>query len=68
MSRRTMKQSITTDLAAQLEKNMIGRGLYDKAIKVIDNFTAADWKDIDDMSTVGAVEMVLDVARLKKGV
>lgn len=65
MSRRTMKQSIICDLKAQLEKQMIDRALYDKATAVVDAFTAADWNDIDDMSTVGAVDMVLDVARLK---
>lgn len=65
MSRRTMKQSIISDLKAQLEKQMIDQVLYDKAVIVVDAFTAADWNDIDDMSTVGAVDMVLDVARLK---
>ena len=65
MSRRTMKQSITNDLKAQLEKQMIDKALHDKAVAVIDAFTTADWNDIDDMSTVGAVDMVLDVARLK---
>ena len=67
MSRRTMKQSIISDLKAQLEKQMIDQVLYDKAVIVVDAFTAADWNDIDDMSTVGAVDMVLDVARLKEG-
>lgn len=67
MSRRTMKQSIISDLKAQLEKQMIDSALYDKAVAVIDAFTTADWNDIDDMSTVGAVDMVLDVARLKEG-
>lgn len=67
MSRKTMKDSILYDLKAQLEKQMIDQAMYDKAVIVINNFKAADWTDIDDMSTVGAVEMVLDVARLKKG-
>lgn len=67
MSRRTMKQSITSDLKAQLEKQMIDSALYDKAVAVIDAFTAADWNDIDDMSTVGAVDMVLAIACLKEG-
>lgn len=67
MSRRTMKQSITNDLKAQLEKQMIDKALHDKAIAVMSAFTTADWNDIDDMSTVGAVDMVLAIACLKEG-
>ncbi|MNI36489.1 hypothetical protein D3C73_905390 [compost metagenome] len=67
MSRKAMKDSLLYDLKAQLEKQMIDKVLHDKAITVINNFKAVDWKDIDDMSTVAAVDMVLDVARLKEG-
>lgn len=65
MSRRAMQESLTIDLKHQLDANSIRKDLHDKALKVIHNFSADDWKDIDNMSTVEAVEMVLDVARHK---
>jgi hypothetical protein len=64
-----MKQSIVEDLDAQLKEQMITQELRDKAVLVIDqDLTADDWKDIDNMSTVEASDMVLDLARIKQGV
>lgn len=69
MSTKQMKQSIVEDLDAQLKEQMITQELRDKAVLVIDqDLTADDWKDIDNMSTVEASDMVLDLARIKQGV
>lgn len=69
MPKQQLKQSIVDDLDAQLKENLITQELRNKAAVVIDqDLTADDWKDIDNMSTVEASDMVLDLARIKQGV
>jgi len=65
MSRQALKESVTNDLQAQFETQLITKDLQNKALKVIENFSDDDWKDIDNMSTVEAADMVLDIARIR---
>ena len=65
MSRRAMQESLTIDLKAQLENKEITKELHDKALHVVHTLSDDDWKDIDNMSTVEASEMVLDIAKAK---
>ena len=63
MSRQAMQESLRIDLKHQLEARTISLELHKRATAVIEKLTVADWKDIDNMSTVAASEMVLDIAR-----
>ena len=65
MSRRAMQESLTIDLQHQLDARTITQDLHQKAIQVVHAFTSADWKDLNNMSTVAASEMVLEIARNK---
>ncbi|MNB92520.1 hypothetical protein D3C75_396240 [compost metagenome] len=67
MSRKAMKESLTYDLKAQLETQIIDKALHDKALSVVNTLTDDDWKDIDNMSTVEAADMVLSIARIRQG-
>lgn len=65
MIRSTLKESLICDLRDLLDDQQLTKELHDKAVIVIQNLDAADWRDLNDMSVTQALSMVLDVASVK---
>lgn len=65
MPKRQLRADIIQDLNELLKLNTISQSLYDKSVATLDDLTDADWKDIENMSTDEASDMVRDIARLK---
>lgn len=68
MSKQQLKESIVKDIDEQVKLAAVTPSLRDNAILVLEqDLTADDWKDIDNMSTEEASDMVLSLARIKQG-
>ena len=66
MSKQQLKESIVQDIDEQVKLAAVTPSLRNKAILVLEHdLTADDWKDIDNMSTEEASDMVLSLARIE---